>query len=96
MGRPAAAIFLSALGDIRGFAHCDKRAAHVGVVPRMAASNGVEQPAGQHAGPDKAGATGAQPTRCAGYLATFYRRITERRGAGKAITASAKVSHDHQ
>ena len=95
VGPRAAAIFLSALGDIRDFANADKLAAYVGIVPRVAASNGVEQ----HGRITKQGNKLVRTTlvqctlsaiRYSGYLNTFYRRIKERRGAGKAIIATAR------
>ncbi len=95
VGPRAAAIFLSALGDIRDFANADKLAAYVGIVPRVAASNGVEQ----HGRITKRGNKLVRTTlvqctlsaiRYSGYLATFYRRIKERRGAGKTIIATAR------
>jgi len=95
VGSRAAAIFLSGIGDVNDFASADKLAAYVGIVPRVAASNGIEQ----HGRITKQGNKLVRTTlvqctlsaiRYSGYLNAFYRRIKERRGSGKAIIATAR------
>lgn len=95
IGARAAAIFLSGIGDVNDFANADKLAAYVGIVPRVAASNGVEI----HGRITKQGNKLVRTTlvqctlsaiRYSGYLNAFYRRIKERRGSGKAIIATAR------
>jgi len=95
IGPRAAAIFLSGLGDVNDFANADKLAAYVGIVPRVAASNGVVQ----HGRITKQGNKLVRTTlvqctlsaiRYSGYLNAFYRRIKDRRGSGKAIIATAR------
>ncbi len=95
IGARSAAVFLSGIGDVNDFASADKLAAYVGIVPRVAASNGVEH----HGRITRRGnklmrTTLVQCTlvaiRYSGYLNAFYRRIKARRGAGKAIIATAR------
>ncbi len=95
IGARSAAVFLSGIGDVTDFASADKLAAYVGIVPRVAASNGVEH----HGRITRRGnklmrTTLVQCTlvaiRYSGYLNAFYRRIKARRGAGKAIIATAR------
>lgn len=95
VGARAAAIFLSGIGDVRDFATADKLAAYVGIVPRVASSNGVTQYGRiTKQGNKLVRTTLVQCTlsaiRYSGYLSAFYRRIKERRGSGKAIIATAR------
>lgn len=95
IGPRAAAIFLSGFGDVNDFANADKLAAYVGIVPRVAASNGVEQYGRiTKQGNKLVRTTLVQCTltaiRYSGYLNSFYRRIKDRRGSGKAIIATAR------
>lgn len=95
IGPRAAAVFLAGIGDVNDFDSADKLAAYLGIVPRVSQSNETD-----HRGRiTKRGnkllrTTLVQCTlsaiRYSGYLNTFYRRIRERRGAGKAIIATAR------
>lgn len=81
--------------DRRLGAHADKLAAYFAIVPRVSQSNETD-----HRGRiTKRGNKLARTTlvqskliaiRYSGYLSAFYRRIKERRGAGKAIIATAR------
>jgi len=95
IGARSAAVFLSAIGDITDFETEDKLAAYFGIVPRVSQSNDTD-----HRGRiTKRGnklmrTTLVQCTlvaiRYSGYLNSYYRRIKDRRGSGKAIIATAR------
>lgn len=95
IGPRSAAVLLSGIGNVADFDSADKLAAYLGIVPRVSQSNDTD-----HRGRiTKRGnrlmrTTLVQCTliaiRYSGYLNTFYRRIRERRGAGKAIVATAR------
>lgn len=95
IGARAAAVFLSAIGDVRDFENADKLAAYFGIVPRVSQSNQADNRGRiTKRGNRLARTTLVQCTliaiRYSGYLNAFYRRIKERRGAGKAIIATAR------
>jgi len=95
VGARAAAIFLSGIGDVRDFATADKLAVYVGIVPRVASSNGVTQYGRiTKQGNKLVRTTLVQCTlsaiRYSGYPSAFYRRIKKRRVSGKAIIATAR------
>ncbi len=95
VGPRSAAIFLSAIGDVSDFETEDKLAAYFGIVPRVSQSNDTD-----HRGRiTKRGNKLVRTTlvqcafiaiRYSSYLNSFYRRIKERRGVGKAIIATAR------
>ena len=105
IGPRAAAVFLSGIGDVNDFESADKLAAYLGIVPRVSQSNESVNSRSEMTLTDNRGritkrgnklvrTTLVQCTliaiRYSGYLNAFYRRIKERRGAGKAIIATAR------
>lgn len=95
IGSRSAAIFLSAIGDVNDFENADKLAAYFGIVPRVSQSNDT----GHRGRITKRGNKLVRTTlvqctliaiRYSGYLNSHYRRIKDRRGAGKAIIATAR------
>jgi transposase len=95
VGSRAAAIFLSAIGDVEDFATPDKLAAYVGIVPKVSQSNETDN----RGRITKRGSKLVRTTlvqcslsaiRYSGYLNAFYQRIKAKRGAGKAIIATAR------
>lgn len=95
VGPRAAAVFLSSIGDVEDFEDSDKLAAYFGIVPRVSRSNETDiRGRITKRGNKLARTTLVQCTliaiRYSGYLNAFYRRIKERRGAGKAIIATAR------
>lgn len=95
IGPRSAAILLSGIGDVSDFDSADKLAAYVGIVPKVNRSNNTDNRGGITKRGDKLMRTTlVQCTlvaiRYSGYLNAFYRRIRERRGAGKAIIATAR------
>ena len=95
IGSRSAAILLSGTGNIDDFESADKLEAYVGMVPKVSQSNDTDN-RGRIAkrGNKLIRTTLVQCTLIAirynGYLNIFYRRIKERRGAGKAIIATAR------
>lgn len=95
IGPRAAAVLLSGIGNIADFDSADKLAAYLGIVPSVSQSNDTD-----HRGRiTKRGNKLMRTTlvqcaliaiRYSGYLNAFYRRIRDRRGAGKAIVATAR------
>lgn len=95
IGPRSAAVFLSTLGNINDFANADKLAAYVGIVPRVSQSNETDNRGRiTKRGNRLVRATLVQcalsAIRYSPYLRSFYLRIKERRGAGKAIIATAR------
>ena len=95
IGPRAAAVFLSGIGDVNDFESADKLAAYLGIVPRVSQSNETDNRGRiTKRGNKLVRTTLVQCTliaiRYSGYLNAFYRRIKERRGAGKAIIATAR------
>ncbi|MCF6275014.1 MAG: IS110 family transposase [Robiginitomaculum sp.] len=95
IGARAAAIFLSGIGDVNDFETSDKLAAYFGIVPRVSQSNKTTNMGRiTKRGNKLVRTTLVQCTliaiRYSGYLNSFYRRIKTKRGAGKAIIATAK------
>jgi len=95
IGPRAAAVFLSGIGDVADFEDADKLAAYCGIVPRVNQSNETDNRGRITKRGDKLMRTTlVQCTliaiRYSGYLNAFYRRIKDRRGAGKAIIATAR------
>jgi transposase len=95
IGARSAAVLLSTIGNVRDFESADKLAAYFGMVPRVSQSNETD-----HRGRiTKRGNKLARTTlvqcsliamRYSPYLKSFYNRIRERRGTGKAIIATAR------
>lgn len=95
VGARSAAVFLSAIGDVNDFETPDKLAAYFGIVPKVSQSNETDHRGRiTKRGNKLARTTLVQCTliaiRYSGYLNAFYRRLKERRGAGKAIIATAR------
>ncbi len=95
IGPRAAAVLLSGIGDVNDFEDADKLAAYLGIVPRVSQSNETDNRGRiTKRGNKLVRTTLVQCTliaiRYSGYLNAFYRRIKERRGAGKAIIATAR------
>lgn len=95
IGEKSAAILLSVIGDVNEFANENKLAAYFGLVPRVSNSNET-----QHSGRiTKRGSKIGRTTlvqcalvakRYSNYLKQFYEKIKRKRGAAKAIIATAK------
>ena len=95
IGARSAAILLSGIGNIDDFESADKLAAYVGIVPKLSQSNETDNRGRiTKRGNKLMRATLVQctlvATRYSGYLNAFYQRMKERRGAGKAIIATAR------
>jgi transposase len=95
IGSRSAAILLSGIGNIDDFESADKLAAYVGIVPKVSQSNDTDNRGRiTKRGNKLMWTTLVQctliATRYSGYLNAFYQRIKERRGAGKAIIATAR------
>ncbi len=95
IGARSAAVFLSAIGDVSDFETEDKLAAYFGIVPRVSQSNDTDHRGRiTKRGNKLVRTTLVQCTlvaiRYSGYLNSYYRRIKDRRGAGKAIIATAR------
>jgi transposase len=95
IGARAAAVLLSTIGRIEDFETADRLAAYFGIVPRVSQSNQTDHRGRiSKRGNKLARTTLVQSTliaiRYSGYLNAFYRRIRDRRGAGKAIIATAR------
>ena len=95
IGARAAAVFLSTIGNVHDFASADKLAAYFGIVPRVSQSNETDN----RGRITKRGSRLARTvlvqctliaTRYSPYLKAYYDRIRVRRGAGKAIIATAR------
>lgn len=95
IGARSAAILLAGIGNVEDFPDADKLAAYVGIVPKVSKTNETVH----HGRITKRGnklmrTTLVQCTliaiRYSGYLNSYYQRIRERRGAGKAIIATAR------
>lgn len=95
IGARAAAVFLSTIGNVHDFASADKLAAYFGIVPRVSQSNETDN----RGRITKRGSPLARTvlvqctliaTRYSPYLKAYYDRIKARRGAGKAIIATAR------
>ena len=95
IGRLSSAILLSSIGRVQDFADAGKLAAYFGLVPRVEQSN-----QSQHRGRiTRQGNKLARTTlvqcvlvakRYNPFLQSFYTRIRQRRGTGKAIVATAR------
>jgi transposase len=95
VGARSAAVFLSGLGNMADFETPDKLAAYVGIVPRVSQSNETDNRGRiTKAGNRLVRTTLVQCTliavRYSPYLKRFYTQIKDRRGAGKAIIATAR------
>ena len=95
IGARSAAILLSGIGNIDDFESADKLAAYVGIVPKVSQSNDTDNRGRITKRGNKLMRTTLVQctlvaTRYSGYLNAFYQRIKERRGAGKAIIATAR------
>ncbi len=95
VGPRSAAVLLSGIGNINDFETADKLAAYMGIVPKVSQSNETDNRGRiTKRGNKLMRTTLVQCTLIAirynGYLNSFYRRIKERRGSGKAIIATAR------
>src|ERR1051326_1938959 len=95
IGDKSAAVLLSVIGDVSDFAGEDKLASYFGLVPRVANSNETIN----HGRITKRGSKLGRTTlvqctltavRYSSYLKEFYERIKQKKGAGKAIIATAR------
>lgn len=95
IGAKAAAILLSLIGDVADFASEGKLASYFGIVPRVANSNETVQ----HGRITKRGSKLGRTTlvqctlvaiRYSPYLRQFYEKLKAKKGAGKAIIATAR------
>jgi transposase len=95
IGDKSAAVLLSVIGDVADFAGEDKLASYFGLVPRVANSNETIH----HGRITKRGSKLGRTTlvqctlvaaRYSPYLKNFYDRIKAKKGAGKAIIATAR------
>ncbi|MEP7456377.1 transposase [Phyllobacterium sp. SB3] len=94
-GARSAAVLLTSIGNVNDFDNADKPAAYLGIVPKASQSNETDNRGRITRRGDKlARTTLVQCTliaiRCSGYLNSYYRRIKDRRGSGKAIIATAR------
>lgn len=95
IGARAAAVFLSTIGNVNDFVSADKLAAYFGIVPRVSQSNDTDNRGRiTKRGNKLARTTLVQctliATRYSPYLKAYYDRTRQRRGAGKAIIATAR------
>ncbi len=95
IGPRSAAVLLAGIGNVEDFENADKLAAYVGIVPRVSQSADSDNRGRITKRGDKLLRTtlvqcALVAIRYSGYLNAFYRRIKERRGAGKAIIATAR------
>lgn len=95
VGERSAAILLSVIGEIKDFKSADKLAAYLGIVPRVSQSNDTCNMGRITKRGSKLGRTTlVQCTliaiRYSKYLHEFYERVKSRRGAAKAIIATAR------
>jgi transposase len=95
IGPRSAAVLLTSIGNVSDFDNADKLAAYLGIVPKVSQSNDTDNRGRITKRGDKlARTTLVQCTltaiRYSGYLNSYYRRIKDRRGAGKAIIATAR------
>jgi transposase len=95
IGDKSAAVLLSVIGDVSDFAGEDQLASYFGVVPRVANSNETVH----HGRITKRGSKLGRTTlvqctlvavRYSPFLKNFYDRIKAKKGAGKAIIATAR------
>jgi transposase len=95
IGDKAATILLTVIGDINDFDSEGKLASYLGMVPRVRRSNKTVQYGPITKRGSKIGRTtivqcALVAIRYSPYLATFYSRVKQRRGSGKAIIAVAR------
>lgn len=95
IGDKSAAILLSVIGDVNDFTDEEKLASYFGIVPRVADSNETQRRGRITKRGSKLGRTTlVQCTLVAikysPYLRKFYDRIKAKKGAGKAIIATAR------
>ena len=95
IGDKSAAVLLSVIGDVSDFAGEDKLASYFGLVPRVANSNetvhhGRITKRGSKLGRTTLVQCTLVATRYSPYLKNFYERIKAKKGAGKAIIATAR------
>lgn len=95
IGDKSAAVLLSVIGNVNEFANENKLASYFGLVPRVSNSNETERSGRITKRGSKIGRTTL--VQCAlvakkysDYLKTFYEKIKRKRGAAKAIIATAK------
>lgn len=95
IGGRAAAVFLATIGNVHDFASADKLAAYFGIVPRVRQSNETDNRGritkrGSRLARTVLVQCALSATRYSPYLKAYYDRIRLRRGAGKAIIATAR------
>lgn len=95
IGEKSASILLSHIGDVNDFPSADKLASYFGIVPRVSNSNETEKTGRiTKRGNKLARTTLVQCTlvaiRYSNYLGDFYRKIKQKKSAGKAIIATAR------
>ncbi|AXH29630.1 hypothetical protein CGC45_03055 [Francisella opportunistica] len=95
IGDKSASILLSHIGNVNDFANADKLASYFGIVPRVSNSNETEKTGRiTKRGNKLARTTLVQCTliaiRYSSYLGSFYKKIKQKKSAGKAIIATAR------
>jgi transposase len=95
IGPRSAAVFLATLGNMNDFATADKLAAYVGIVPHVSQSNETDNRGritkrGNRLVRSTLVQCALSAIRYSPYLRSYYLRLKERRGAGKAIIATAR------
>lgn len=95
IGDVSGSILLSVIGDVNDFADEGKLASYFGIVPRVHNSNNTERSGRITKQGSKLGRTtlvqcSLVAIRYSPYLRSFYDKIKNRRGTGKAIIATAK------
>lgn len=95
IGKITSAILLSVIGDVNDFPDEHRLASYFGIVPRVSNSNQTEHSGHIHKRGSKLGRTALVQSaliaaRYSPYLKSFYQRVKNRRGAGRAIIALAR------
>lgn len=95
IGAISAAVFVATIGDINNFSNPEKLTAYFGVVPRVSQSNqqctiGRITKRGQKIGRTSLVQCTWIAIRYSPYLRSFYEHVKKKRGAAKAIIATAR------
>jgi transposase len=95
IGERSAALLLAVIGEVEDFADEDKLASYFGIVPRVANSadavnHGRITKRGSKLGRTTLVQCALVAVRYSPYLKSYYERLKARRGAGKAVIATAR------